>query len=270
LIDANSACCEFGWANFDEALFEGTTWFSRCVFNSEARFVGAVFDGWLVSFEGARFEQRAWHRWTAFNAYTEFRGTRFAINAEFSRSRFSESADFTELSVTGIGWFTHNVFSASADFRGSKFGAAQFIEVAFEGPVDFRGATFINGAGRQEVFCSRIPKIKAACRWPEGWIRPDLYQAGRIGTCGVTDLTLMTANAGKRDTWTQVEVSGGQRCSDRRLRLFPIASVSPTPLAVVLVSGAVDGFVAFRVDVVRENMCSLRRERAGLTGGVSG
>lgn len=177
LIDANFAGCEFGWANFDETNFTGTTWFSRCVFNSEARFVGAVFDGWLVSFEGARFEQRAWHRWTAFNACAEFSGARFAINAEFSRSRFSESADFTEVAVTGTGWFTHNIFSASADFRGSKFGSAQFIEVAFEGPVDFRDATFINGAGRQEVFCSRIPEIEAACHWPEGWIRPDRSRA---------------------------------------------------------------------------------------------
>lgn len=180
LIDANFACCEFGWANFDETQFTGTTWFSRCVFSSEARFVGAVFDGWLVSFEGARFEQRAWHRWTAFNACADFRGAHFAINAEFSRSRFSESADFTELSVAETGWFTHNLFSASADFRGSRFGSAQFIEVAFEGPVDFRGATFINGAGCQDVFCGRIPGIKTACHWPEGWIRPDLSQAGYL------------------------------------------------------------------------------------------
>jgi hypothetical protein len=173
LIDANFAYCEFGWANFDETNFMGTTWFNRCLFNSEARFVGAAFDGWLVSFEGARFEERAWHRWAAFNACAEFRGAHFAINAEFSRSRFSESADFTDLAVTGTGWFTHNAFSSTADFRGATFGSAQFVEVVFEGPVDFRGATFVHGAGRQEVFCSRIPEIEAACHWPEGWIYPN-------------------------------------------------------------------------------------------------
>jgi Pentapeptide repeats (9 copies) len=45
LTDTDFSFCEFGWANFDETHFEGTTWFTRSVFKSEARFVGSIFDG---------------------------------------------------------------------------------------------------------------------------------------------------------------------------------------------------------------------------------
>lgn len=171
LTDADFSFCEFGWANFDEARFEGTTWFTRSVFTAEARFVGSIFDGWLVSFEGAKFEQRAWHRWAAFNVSAEFARAHFAINAEFSRARFAENANFTDMIVLQTGWFTHNVFNGFAEFRGSKFGSAQFIQVTFRGPADFRETSFMGGASCLEVSCSRTPEIADECHWPEGWAR---------------------------------------------------------------------------------------------------
>lgn len=173
LLEANFAYCEFGWTNFDEAHFTGTTWFTRCIFSEEARFVGTVFDGWRVSFEEALFEKMAWHRWTAFNACAEFRGAHFAINAEFSRSRFSENVDFTDLIVRQTGWFTHNVFSKAVDFRGSVFGSANFIEVAFEGPVDFRSTTFIDGTGREQVFVAERLRLRPLAIGPKDGYEPN-------------------------------------------------------------------------------------------------
>ena len=170
LVDANFAYCEFGRANFDETNFEGTTWFRGSTFASEARFVGSIFDGWLVSFEDAVFEHYAWHRWTAFNACAEFQGARFKFNAEFSRARFSQGVDFSRISVDNVGWFTHNVFDGTTLFRDAKFSSAQFIQVLFRGPVDFRGTKFVNGADRQEVFITDDPEIAEACHWPSGWL----------------------------------------------------------------------------------------------------
>lgn len=73
------------------------------------------------------------------------------------------------MTVADVGWFTHNVFGGRVKFADACFNRAQFMLVAFNGPVDFSRVTFQKGVSCWEVFSIRSPEVAAACRWPEGW-----------------------------------------------------------------------------------------------------
>ncbi|MGW4062793.1 pentapeptide repeat-containing protein [Amycolatopsis sp. NPDC004747] len=171
LIDANFSLCEFDSADFEDASFMGDTWFLGARFSDEARFVSATFDGWMTSFQRARFEKVSWFRWTTFNAEADFSQAHFGINAEFSRAHFKKSANFTYVSVAGCGWFTHNRFERGAYFNSATFKAANFIEVYFRDEADFRGATFTGAPPGCEAVHFNPDKDSNLYHWPSGWKR---------------------------------------------------------------------------------------------------
>ncbi|NGO73447.1 pentapeptide repeat-containing protein [Streptomyces boncukensis] len=158
--------CEFRRADFDEAQFEGEAYFDRARFVGEARFVGAVFLGYQVSFQNARFEGVSWFRWVAFHGYADFQGSYFGYNAEFSRSQFSENAHFDHMVVQNHAWFTHAVFHGSVTFQHAQVEGATFWLNSFRAGADFRWARFASPPRIGECEAA----VQAVRYWPDGWV----------------------------------------------------------------------------------------------------
>jgi uncharacterized protein YjbI with pentapeptide repeats len=112
--------------DFSGTVFpEGTSDFSRCVFDGRAGFTGATFIG-EADFSFARFRGE---------------GT-FFVGAQFR----GESTDFSEAGFSaGSTHFTGAQFNGkSTDFSGTQFGSAEtsFQEATFAKEVYFSGVTF--------------------------------------------------------------------------------------------------------------------------------
>jgi transcriptional regulator with XRE-family HTH domain/uncharacterized protein YjbI with pentapeptide repeats len=167
LCDVYFSGCEFRRADFDEAQFEGAAHFDAARFVGEARFVGAVFHGYEISFETARFETVSWFRWVAFHGYANFRGSYFGFNAEFSRSQFSDDAFFDHITVRNHAWFTHAVFRRSVTFNHAQAEHATFLLNSFRAGVDFRWARFTSPPkiGECEAAVGQFER-----HWPDNWV----------------------------------------------------------------------------------------------------
>ncbi|MGW0518904.1 pentapeptide repeat-containing protein [Crossiella sp. NPDC003009] len=169
--------CEFSEANFEKAHFIGSTGFPGARFLGQARFVEAVFGGWWVDFESARFEGTTCFRWAKFKVNALFQRSVFMQNAEFSRAEFYQDAVFSDVHVGNMGWLTHIRFHRMARFHRAYFEWANFIHVDFEGQADFRGTRFNRGTpGCVDVRYESDLGANIAHHWPDGWQADDLRE----------------------------------------------------------------------------------------------
>ena len=94
--------------------FEGSVYFSNCIFKLDAVFRGAIFRK---------------------DAY--FRRTTFRLGADFLGTAFDEGADFRGATFRLDAYFGKTTFREDADFIGTTFNRAYFIEAAFRGKGEY-------------------------------------------------------------------------------------------------------------------------------------
>jgi uncharacterized protein YjbI with pentapeptide repeats len=175
-VDAFEATVE-GDATFDEVTLAEQARFVETTFGDDVSFAGATFEtvadfqgatiaggaallGNNASFAGATFTEDAHLDHATFEGVTfagatfageaGFEETTFEGDVDFEDARFDGAADFDEVSFLGDATFDHAAFAEEAVFRGVDVqGGADVLEedfsfddVTFEGPANFRKATF--------------------------------------------------------------------------------------------------------------------------------
>ena len=139
-------------ANFHQATFAGSVYFSSAVFKSEAIFWDATFRDFAnfnsaefessVDFTRAVFKEHANFGAMIFKKDARFLGVQFR-SADFSNSKFDDWADFCSAASEGIAYFHRAEFANAANFGGTRLGAANFNEVSFGGEANFGSCEFI-------------------------------------------------------------------------------------------------------------------------------
>ena len=140
--------------DFSQAVFGGTTSFSRVTFSGgPASFIGATFSG-FARFGRATFCDPAWFSGATFSGDASFATATFCDAAGFYEATFRDAL-FFGATFSGDAEFGRATFSRKTGFSRAKFsGDASFVEAAFlgpdawfdtavfSGPASFKGATF--------------------------------------------------------------------------------------------------------------------------------
>ena len=169
---------EFGFAVFDDAVFEGDAEFEGASFAGDGEFNRCAFRG-RGDFDESRFREDAGFEDATFHGEAHFRGAtfeggdramdddatfagvRFADEAvfrlamfrfvDFDGATFEERADFEGFTVTADADFSETTFAGEADFDEARFGEdADFSGVRFGGRCAFRGVEVSGGANYLE------------------------------------------------------------------------------------------------------------------------
>jgi uncharacterized protein YjbI with pentapeptide repeats len=135
---------------FEAVTFEGVSRFTKSHFADGARFVQAYFAN-VVQFDDAKFGGRV-----AFDRAT------FVEGADFPRATFEATV---EASFDGATFLKSSVFDGArftgpAHFVGTAINSGSFLDVQFDGQVDFRGARLsvaeFGNANARTTFGSRV------------------------------------------------------------------------------------------------------------------
>lgn len=125
---------------FSGATFQGSTLFYNIVFQNEADFQRANFQG--VAQFYAIFKKRAYFREATFQGDAYFKGKVFEELADFTKVTFEREADFTG-AVFQNSQFEGAIFQKDSSFAGTTFkGESTFSGTTFQGAVTFNSATF--------------------------------------------------------------------------------------------------------------------------------
>lgn len=127
------------YANFYEANFNNSTYFSGAIFYNNSNFSKANFK--FVSFYGANF-----------NKVSNFQEANFSDITNFSRVSFFDSVYFYETNFTNFVDFSNAYFNKSASFSNANFEKnAYFFDTSFNKIVNFKEANFTNYANFSEA-----------------------------------------------------------------------------------------------------------------------
>jgi len=126
--------------DFSEAVFEERVDFSGCEFDCMAHFSDAVFQN-EVNFENCDFRYVSFWK-TKFLQRARFGNTLVRGTADFEEAEFQGEADFRQTKILRWSDFTKTRFSSPVDFVHADIRNALFLYTEFLDRVDFRNCKF--------------------------------------------------------------------------------------------------------------------------------
>jgi uncharacterized protein YjbI with pentapeptide repeats len=163
---------------FCGATFQGSTLFYKTVFQDEADFQRATFQG------GTRFhaifKKRADFREATFRGDAYFWGEAFEELADFTKVTFEGKADFTDI-VFKDARFLGAVFQKDASFEGATFkGRSDFSGVTFMGLITFNSATFedaliVDQESKDEIFSEKVVDFRSV-----RFLKPEMVRFRKV------------------------------------------------------------------------------------------
>ncbi|WP_419783319.1 pentapeptide repeat-containing protein [Maridesulfovibrio sp.] len=170
----------FSVVDFSGSEFCSDMGFEFAVFKSQACFIGAeVRDGGSLDYSYCVFQDEAIFQSAVFDGYVSFFRTTFEKNAEFTYSKqnmtplsptitfreamFIEASLFLSVDYKSITCFDRTHFCAESDFTKSKFGGVSFRNCIFEEQAVFDRVDL----RRTQLIGAPVEKIRfIACVWP--------------------------------------------------------------------------------------------------------
>lgn len=163
---------------FSGATFQGSTLFYNIVFQNEADFQRANFQG--VAQFYAIFKKRADFREATFQGDAYFKGKVFEELADFTKVTFKGEADFAGV-VFQNAQFVGAVFQKDASFEGTTFrGRSSFSGVTFQGVVVFYSATFedaliVDQESKNEIFSEKVVDFRSV-----RFLKPEMVRFRKV------------------------------------------------------------------------------------------
>jgi len=160
----------FGYANFERVQFTTKAIFERSTFTEDCSFENTTFEG------AADFDE------VLFQGDANFRGAVFVSDAVFRGAEFEGGTNYLEDDAI----FENAAFASDANFQDVNFASANFLDVKFEGNVDFTDTLFTDELHLKAVsfgddtylnFTNSVIPDGKIIQPSDGWVRFDMTQA---------------------------------------------------------------------------------------------